>query len=339
MAHLKTLATIYYNMREKDFTRPRIILAPPVRGRRESICKSDEARVGRMIRPEKYAGMVERLQVGDNNPFSKSMKFVIFPSPDGDNRYPVNPADPSNPLLRFLSLRFARSLFPDNFVDMRELRISKKTGGKLVSAMYSDYVPDATGVIPRRDEYFRKFYGTTDGGRQKNIQQEAMRIEHESCATLSNVSRMMDLAGIIVPYPEFNYHVSNGKVVFFEVLGIDFPQAFAAVNDFAPGIGEPIVLLSMIYGVMLRNYSMRNPGYVSRLGGSYDGLDFDAITLSALCGLLEMSDSPAQLQRGFFRDVHTILHDVFERAIMVREGLKRDPIIPEYPVWLDPALK
>ncbi len=326
-------------MREKDFSQPRIILAPPIRGRRESICKSDEAKVSRMIRPEKYAGMVERLQVGDDSPFSKSMRFVIHPTPDGTNLYPVYPENPANPILRFLSLRFARSLFPDNFVDMHELRISTKAGGKLASAMYSDYVPDETGVIPRRAEFFRLFYGTKDSWRQEQIRQDATRTEHESCATLTEVSRMMGLSGIIVPHPEANYHVSDGKVVFFEVLGIDLPKAFAAVDGLAPGIGEPIVLLSMIYGVMLRDYSKRNSAYVSRLGKRYDGLDFDAITLSALCGLLEMTDSPASLQLGFFREIHTILHDVFHRAVMVREGLKHEPTVPEFPVWLDPALK
>lgn len=326
-------------MREKDFSPPRIILAPPIRGRREPICKSDEARVSRLNKPEKYAGMVERLQVGDDSPFSKSMRFVIHPTPDGTNLFPVFPENPANPMLRFLSLRFARSLFPDNFVNMHELRISARAGGKLASAMYSDYVADETGVIPRRAEFFRKFYETKDIGRQEQIQQDAMRSEHESCASLSEVSRIMELSGIIVPHPEANYHVSGGKVVFFEVLGLDLPKAFEAVNGFAPGIGEPIVLLSMIYGVMLRDYMKCNPGYVSRLGRGYEGMGFDAMTLSALCGLLEMTGSPAPLQRGFFREIHTILHEVFGRALMIRDGLKHEPIVPEYPVWLDQALK
>jgi len=325
-------------MREKDLAHPRMLHAPPIRGRREPLCKSDEARASRMTGPEKYAGMVERLQVAGSSPFSNSMRFVIHPTPDGTNVYPFYPENPRNPMLRFLSLRLAKSLFPDNFVDMRELRISERRG-KIVSAMYSVYVPDQTGVIPRRDEFSRNYYGSRGNERREQIRNDAARTEHESCPSLSSAIRTADLAGIIVPHPEANYHFSDGNVVFFEVLGIDFPKAFSAVNTLAPGIGEPIVLLSMIYGVMLRDYSKRNPGYVSRLGSRYERLDFDSITLSALCGLLEMTDSPFALQRGFFREIHTILHDVFERAVMVQEGLKSAPIVPQYPVWLDPALK
>ncbi len=110
-------------------------------------------------------------------------------------------------------------------------------GGWLAAAMYSDFVPDETGVIARREEFSRRFYSSDDYAERKAIQLESNAAEHASNPALANFARVMELSGISVPHPEANYHVAGEKTVFFEVLGVDVRKAFSAAAAFSPGSG------------------------------------------------------------------------------------------------------
>lgn len=317
-----------------------IRLAPPAQGARELICKTDEATVSRVIAPGRYAGMVERLQVMEKAGFSVPMLFHLYHDRDGVYPYQFSPQDPADQILRFLSLRFAKTLFPDNFVDARETRISRPGGG-LVSAMYSGYVPDETGVIARRSLFMSRYYDAEGEDERRRIQRRFDLEERRSCPDLARAINAMELSGLVIPHPEANYHLSGGDVVFFEVLGIRLRRAFAMANELARDPEESFALLSMIHAVMLRHYSRANPAYFSFFK-EYRGIGLDEIYSSVLWLLADMASFYPRNwaypgARLFEEDIHASFHEVFQRAAYAREGLT-SPWKADMPVAIDPSL-
>ena len=127
-----------------------IKFAPRVIAKRELICKTDEAVVSRLFTNNRYNGMVERLQ---KIPGSDLQLFWLHCS---DNRkYSIASSQKIYQVMKFQALRLARSLFPDNFVNLHAMHISKRADS---FATYSDYVPDDNGVIERQSQRRIKFY-------------------------------------------------------------------------------------------------------------------------------------------------------------------------------------
>jgi hypothetical protein len=204
--------------------------APPVEGRRELMCKTDEARVSRIRAPfSPYDSMVERVQAVAAQHKGTTQNFGIF-----HRRTPVEgfdkPALEIAPrmlayhVLKFLALRAGMSLAGKNLVNARELRVFRRDGN-LCTAMYSDFVDDGNGVIERRGRAMREYYASSLEERAV-ILKKADMLEHQLNPRLKECARNVQVfTGIRIPHPESNYHLSGGETVFFEACGIDIRRA------------------------------------------------------------------------------------------------------------------
>jgi len=343
MAHLKTLATIYYNMLGQKQHLPRIRHAPPIRGERELLCKTDEASVSRMRSPKRYAGMVERLQKPAESDRLLEMSFGLTVAREsGEGAYDISPEFSANFILRFLALRLARSIHPENFVNVRELRISGRCGWP-AGATYSDFVPDETGVMARRAEFSRRFYSSDFQADRVAIQLESNAVEHDSNPALANFARIMELSGISVPHPEANYHMAGKRTVFFEVLGVDVHKAFSAAVRFSPEPEESLALISTICAVMFSHYNRMNPKNAYLLARSFGNFGFEdtsriiynilsyAAARKARCDLNEGG-------MGLFSELHSSMQFTYAMALALpwksESGMPRNG----WPVAIDPRL-
>jgi len=213
-----------------------ISYSAPVKGRREPMCRTDEARVSRIRAPfSPYDGMVERVQAVAPSPPGKTQRFGIF-----HRRTPVDGFDKpvleimsgmlSYHVLKFLALRVGRALDSRKFVNARELRVFRGDGG-LHTAMYSDFVSDDTGVIRRRAKAMREYYGSSPK-ESAGVLKAADRREHRSNPRLGKcVKDAQVFTGVRIPHPESNYHLSNGETVFFEACGIDLRRAATVASE------------------------------------------------------------------------------------------------------------
>ncbi len=205
---------------------------PPPEGKRKLLCKTDEATVSRIHTPGKlHDGMVERLQRYGKTHDCETATFKIR---DLSRNYQTHqlikirselesvsePSYTSYHIMKFMALRLARTLFPENFIDASELRLFEKEGERY-AAMYSDFVGDDNNVVQRRKKTMSRFYAMCDDGRRYSLLRSSDKKEHELNPDLAGAVRRLKKAGLIIPHPEANYHLSGGKTVFFEVEGIN----------------------------------------------------------------------------------------------------------------------
>ncbi|MFA5930440.1 MAG: hypothetical protein WC861_06170 [Candidatus Micrarchaeia archaeon] len=139
-------------------------------------------------------------------------------------------------IMKYRTLRLAHALFPENFPRARALRFSKRDG-RQYGSMYSDFVPDETGCIPRKEKYLKECYklDSETSPDAKGIAFDSLRTkkrefnqdERMRCPQISTAENAVKEAGILITHPEANYHVVGGKPVFFEPENSDFELAMA----------------------------------------------------------------------------------------------------------------
>jgi hypothetical protein len=245
---------------------------PPVKIGRRRICTTDEAVVYRLYTRREfvteedgsetklltenawYDGKVERRQrfsqLDDRLP---QMVFQFQLSDFG--RYYFGASTRMYHILKFMALSLARSMFPDNFLNATELRIFSK-GGVEYAATYSDFVRDGNGARKRMMKARRLFYMAEDRKEQERIRDAADKKERELVPQLAPLIETVSNAGIEVPHPEVNYHLTTNGVVFFEVSGINLQMAlrearcrFSDSRDV-----DPIKELAKMHAAVVRHY-------------------------------------------------------------------------------------
>lgn len=253
----------YYALRH-----PNIRFEEPVRARRRTICRSDEALVSRLSckpGPEKgreqrlssardgeledYHGMVERLQ----GPPGRLRVMEFHFGAAGEAGFDFFSDFRTYSILKFMALQLGSIVFPDNFVRVHELRIFEK-GGKEHYATYSDYIRDENGAGRRTGEARKLFDASPDREMAECIRMRADAEEHRRTPGLAAAVEKLREAGIIVPHPEANYHISGGNIVFFEVSSIEAGAALAlARRRYADGGNlEFMDSLAAIHAAILR---------------------------------------------------------------------------------------
>ncbi|MDO8554898.1 MAG: hypothetical protein Q7S22_08870 [Candidatus Micrarchaeota archaeon] len=221
-----------------------VTLKPPVRAKKELICRGDEA-VVRRIKDGEYAGMVERLQrVG------KETGLQLFWI---NRNIESNSQIPSYSLLKFLAGSLVHTLFPENFVNLQELRFFTYHGGKRRSYIYSEFVPDEDRVVVRRQANMEMFYTLSlrDG---IIFRDETDERERKLNPSLGELSDQMLQSGIIVSHPEANYHFANNQIVFFEVSGLDLQKILVIVESSHARL-EALAKISVILASMFKYIS------------------------------------------------------------------------------------
>src|SRR5208283_4429444 len=162
-------------------------------------------------------------------------------------------------LYKFLTLVIAKSVFPENFCDARELRFFRRRG-KIHSATYSKFVDDEPNVIERRRQAMQGFYralGESDDAAAR-FRDVTDRLERELNPDLADIEAKALAAGITTAHPECNYHVSHGSTVFFETRAIDIAKlAMTAPTRNAKHV---ITLLSLMQAMeIIRDSRMALP--------------------------------------------------------------------------------
>jgi hypothetical protein len=153
--------------------------------------------------------------------------------------------------MKSLSLALAGTVFPENFVVMRELRLSKKKGA-LLAAYYSEFVPDESGIIARREKATRRFYEIEDIRERERIRDGLDAEERSLNPRLAPMIAEIGGNGLLMNHPEANYHVSGGRTVFFEIDGIEISSAIEALHR--SGNVRGLLLLSQIYSVAVNSW-------------------------------------------------------------------------------------
>ena len=199
------------------------------RGRREHIFTGDEAVVSRIWMPgSKYDGMVERIQPLKNTETSgtitiirgeRSTKAVQMKSLVSDN--------PLYHLIKFYAARLARGRFPENFIDIEELRYIKR-GKEVASAMYSQFIEDSTNEREARKRAMEKYYNFRKRGNDDEAEEFKITDENEhreKRPQLRILIERFEEEGFVIVHPCANYQVDkSGNVVFFELEAINIKK-------------------------------------------------------------------------------------------------------------------
>ena len=205
----------------------RIHYSRPARGERQFICKGDEARVSRMLSGQ-YKDLAERLQKTRLGPVRSALAPSFFSIEEYNlRRKPMiggafAPREPAYHILKILANQLARELFPENFARQHELRIFRKKGF-CIYASYSDFIPDETQTVQRKTAGRERFYDALRGKGDKRyheVRDELDTAERGLVPGLVELVEKLRSAGIVIMHPEVNYHVHDGRPVFFDVDGL-----------------------------------------------------------------------------------------------------------------------
>ncbi|MFH0738153.1 MAG: hypothetical protein V1827_06390 [Candidatus Micrarchaeota archaeon] len=225
----------------------KISCSRPIEGRRVPLCRTDEAAISR-VSTKDGRELVERLQQFSASTESQSTTSFELAYPDNHSVH-ICPRRSVYHVMKALALDAARSLFPDNFLHLHEIRFFRE-GDQRFSASYSDFIPDETGVMGRRKEAMDAYYRSDDHAVRLLIREGSERIERGLNPDLAPAIARTAEAGIRVPHPEANYHLHAGKTIFFEVGGIDIHPAARSARG--SGNIEALGLLAMLYSSYLR---------------------------------------------------------------------------------------
>jgi len=237
---------------------PLIKYAPPVKGKRKLLCRTDEATVSRIRAPfSSYDGMVERIQPV-STPEKDKVKGIMFNLRFGSGDLGVNygPVDIMYHLMKFLSLRAAKSTFPENIVNVVELRIFRRHGA-VQTAMYSDFVSDDNGVIARRKEAMRRFYVNTSPKEKLQIITSADRCERKMNPSLGPLALKIQRTGYSLSHPEANYHVSDGATVFFEIDGVGIHKVIDNKSPSGMDSDPAAQLVLLMHTLLIKEFAIR----------------------------------------------------------------------------------
>lgn len=247
-------------------------------GRRELIARGDEATVTRLVGGG-YDGMVERLQ-HSNQGHSKD-PFYPFYERANDGQLPIPGHRPETFVIRFFHLAFSKLIFPDNFINVTEMKLQKTTSG-LLAAAYSDYVQTSEDAIQRRRQHYHQYYAPAGKEFHDNLppvqteiaiqklRRDSRKISNDEKSAKMQLRYSIDhqefvkepglllkteetlKAGILISHPSMNYGLDhNGNIVFFEVDSISLNQAVVAANN-STQRNEAIGLLAMSLAVALK---------------------------------------------------------------------------------------
>jgi hypothetical protein len=262
-------------------------------GKRALICKGDEATVSR-ITTGRHKGLVERLQRFSQANSLREFKFRL--------NYPFNICDYGSGqfpyyLFKFLAIGYARSILPKNFVPIHQLRFFQE-GQHRYAVMYSDHVPDKTGIIQRRSKSMDRFYATDCTKEADALRDAADQHELSINPALQPAIETANKFGIEIAHPEANYHsTEEGNPVFFEINELFLKQCvdhMLCAKD--PKKEQAKRFLALICSAAIKLH------YLSRFNkGLYDEntLSFREITLkqlyNAVCSIFSNEYASKQL--------------------------------------------
>ncbi|MBI5554182.1 MAG: hypothetical protein HY917_05595, partial [Candidatus Diapherotrites archaeon] len=115
-------------------------------------------------------------------------------------------------------LRLASLLFPGHFAEPKAFR---------ESSLYTKPVADETNVLEFKRKYYQEAY------RKKRLKEFRMQEDEkirERVPGLEPLARQMKEAGIEIPHPEVNFHIQNGKIVFFEIHQLNLNKIYQTVK-------------------------------------------------------------------------------------------------------------
>lgn len=224
--------------------------AQPIRGRRELICKGDEASVSRVWGPERN-GLVERVQSVETKHSDITFTF------NEPKLWSVGQQHLAYHLIKFLAGRLARKLFPENFVRLKQMRIFESEG-RLAVATYSDFVPDENGVIARRERAKERFEIVKDLKKAEEIKKESDGIENLIAPQIEGLAQKFHEVGLCLAHPQANYHITDQNIVFFEITGLD-PELLRHRITEERNL-RLVIEFSMIFGALLKTWRGGNSG-------------------------------------------------------------------------------
>jgi len=248
-----------------------ILLKPPVAGERSPIGKGDEAVITRVFKSKEkgYEGIVERRQElpGEHGHGCGGMRFFLSLSGKPDARMDFLFCRNLLPchVQRYLGTRLAGTLYPDNFVNYHELRLSREESG-IIAATYSDFVPDETGVGERwqqlreRVHKMMEYVCTPETIREWAMAEEekarqvrkAEKREQRLNPALLKTEAMLRKGGVYAAHPQANYHLHAGNTVFMETGGIDLVLAAKEAGSRAGSIrAGALGCVAVMYATLL----------------------------------------------------------------------------------------
>lgn len=282
--------------------------------------------MSRMTGPRQYAGMVEWLQKAPPRPQRDPSSFFRINLDGTKFSMLYSPRDPINPIMRFLALQFARSIFPESLAAMGELRVSYGDGGgRLISALYSGTPPLGQACCHEARDTAGANHGEGD---------DAFLFEFGQ--------RSLELSGILLSSTASFCDMCDKRLVLFEISGIRLRDAFMAVAEYSSEPEDSLALLSLIYSVMLRDYTKKNPPFMSQYRG-YQERGFEEIANAVFMALLASAPGPLESEprplsdgTSMFCGFRELLHGTHSRAARAESRDYPDGRKTEWPVSIDP---
>lgn len=299
--------------------------AKPLEGAKQHLCEGDEATVSRILTEGKYPGLVERIQ-----PIRYGSSFGLIDSER--NGHEVRSSALPYHLLRFLAGRLAKLLWPENFINLRELRVYHEPLAFGESAIYSDFVPDENGVSER----IKSDRSRTKSGVSSDvvwyIRQQRRMAEARINPKLFPTYDLVCGSGLYIAVPAANYHLADGKTVFMEVEGINLHNMLKIILS-CEGISvETLIHLATLYSISLisewTNMRRQRTTFnlpTEHLNSSYPESPFSVIVRDAL--IILMAKIQAQTESFFSINNLTIKHHDVEALLRVVRSQRLDSYV------------
>ncbi|MDD5594286.1 MAG: hypothetical protein PHG97_06075 [Candidatus Margulisbacteria bacterium] len=302
-------------------------------GQRKLIARGDEATVTRLVGGE-YNGMVERLQHSNQDRFKADLFYSFCNSIPGrlpTGLLPIPYYRPEKFVVNFFQLAFSKLIFPDNFINVTEMKLQRTKSG-LLTSFYSDYIQIREDTIQQRRQNYHQYYAPTGERLPKGLSSDQAEItiqkcrrdprkrsedeilakkllatsadgqEYEKEPTLLSKFDEISKAGIFVVHPSMNYGIDhNGNIVFFEIESISLNQAVKEANN-SKQRNEAIGLLAMSLAIALKGAAHLEKAVQNDWYSEYHNIEVQDLYEATLC-LLTVEKAE--------RHLPTILKDPF----------------------------
>ena len=130
-----------------------------------------------------------------------------------------------------------------------------------------------------------QYYEEDNEKKRQMILKESDKKERELSPGLGKIVGLAKKSGIAIIHPEANYHLADGKLVFFEIGGLDIKQAVDALSANQEAHQNSLMRLSLIYSLLLKSWA-HGPPYGSNGYFAKEGEEFRDIEIAKLLSIV-----------------------------------------------------
>lgn len=132
--------------------------------------------------------------------------------------------EPKGALMHYFTMRLAHLLFPDNIINVRGVITHKRTPTGNLKPTFAEHYSPYYGLPKKARTEMLRIRKLIEGAYKGKFEDSFVRAEltrydekmRAMFPQLIETANRLAKAGFLVPHPEINFTVRNGKIVFFE---------------------------------------------------------------------------------------------------------------------------